>query len=66
LVVETSAVRALFGNSLAIAWAPAVLASFGSGTGVITVRVVAPHDADAYQASLEADLADRRDPVPRC
>ena len=60
LVVETSAVRALFGNSLGIAWAPAVLASFGSGTGVITVRVVAPHDAAAYQASLEADLADRK------
>lgn len=60
VVVETSAVRALFGNSLAIAWAPAVLASFGSGTGVITVRVVAPHDAAAYQASLEADLADRK------
>ena len=60
LVVETSAVRAQFGNSLATAWAPAVLASFGSGTGVITVRVVAPHDAAAYQASLEADLADRK------
>jgi hypothetical protein len=60
LVVETSAVRAQFGNSLAITWAPAVLASFGSGTGVITVRVVAPHDAAAYQASLEADLADRK------
>ena len=60
LVVETSAVRAQFGNSLAITWAPAVLASFGSGTGVITVRVVAPHDAAAYQASLEADLTDRK------
>jgi hypothetical protein len=60
LVVETSAVRALFGDSLAIAWAPAILASFGSGTSVITVRVVAPHDAAAYQASLEADLADRK------
>lgn len=60
LVVETSAVRALFGDSLAIAWAPAVLASFGSGTGVITIRVVAPHDAAAYQTSLEANLADRK------
>jgi hypothetical protein len=59
LVVETSAVRAQFGNSLAVAWAPAVLASFGSGTGVITVRVVEPHGAAAYQASLGADLADR-------
>jgi hypothetical protein len=60
LVVETSAVRALLGDSLAVAWAPAVLASFGSGTGVITVRLVAPHGAAAYQASLGAGLAGRR------
>jgi hypothetical protein len=60
LVVETATESALFGSSLAIAWAPAVLASFGSGPGVITVRVVAPHGAAAYQTSLNADLADRK------
>ena len=60
LVVETAAVRELFGSSLAIAWAPAVLASFGSGTGAITVRVVAPHGAAAYQAALNAGLASRK------
>ena len=60
LVVETATVRELFGSSLAIAWAPAVLASFGSGTGAITVRVVAPHGAAAYQAALNADLANRK------
>jgi hypothetical protein len=60
LVVETSTVRAQFGSSLAQGWAPAVLASFGTGTGVITVRVVAPHGAAAYQTSLNADLADRK------
>lgn len=60
LVVETTTVRALFGSSLAKAWAPAVLASFGSGPGVITVRVVAPHGAAAYQTSLNADLAGRK------
>ena len=60
LIVETAPVRALFGRSLAIAWAPAVLASFGSGPGAITVRVVAPHGAAAYQASLHADLAGRK------
>ena len=59
LVVETATVRELFGSSLAAAWAPAVLASFGSGPGAITVRVVAPHGAAAYQTSLNADLADR-------
>lgn len=60
LVVQTAAVRAMFGSSLAAAWAPAVLASFGSGPGAITVRVVAPHGAAAYQASLHADLAGRK------
>jgi len=60
LVIETATVRELFGSSLAIAWAPAVLASFGSGTGAITVRVVAPHGAAAYQAALNADLANRK------
>jgi hypothetical protein len=60
LVVQTAAVRALFGSSLAMAWAPAVLASFGSGPGAITVRVVAPRGAAAYQASLNADLAGRK------
>ena len=59
LVVETAAIRELFGSSLAAAWAPAVLASFGSGPGAITVRVVAPHGAAAYRTSLNADLADR-------
>jgi hypothetical protein len=60
LIVETASVHALFGSSLAITWAPAVLASFGSGPGAITVRVVAPHGAAAYQASLHADLAGRK------
>jgi energy-converting hydrogenase Eha subunit E len=60
LVVETAAVRELFGSSLAITSAPVVLASFGSGSGAITVRVVAPHGAAAYQASLNADLVDRK------
>ena len=60
LVIEASAVHALFGNSLAKAGAPTVLASFGSGAGAITVRVVAPHGAAAYQTSLQADLAARQ------
>lgn len=59
LVVDTPTVREMFGSSLAIAWAPAVLASFGSGAGAIAVRVVAPHGATAYQTSLNADLAGR-------
>jgi hypothetical protein len=57
VVVETGAVRALFGTSLDRAWAPAVLASFGSGSAGITVRVVASHGAVAYQTALASDMA---------
>ena len=60
VVVETAAVRSLFGTSLAMAWAPAVLAAFGSGPAAITVRVMAPHGAAAYQTALAADLAARK------
>jgi hypothetical protein len=57
VVVETGAVRALFGTSLDRAWAPAVLASFGSRSAGITVRVVASHGAVAYQTALAGDMA---------
>jgi hypothetical protein len=56
LVVETAAVRALFGSSLDTEWAPAVLAAFGSGEAEITVRVVAANGAAAYLAALATDL----------
>jgi hypothetical protein len=75
IVVETAAVRTLFGTSLDQAWAPAVLVSFGSGSAGITVRVVASHGAVAYQTALAGEritgkaagarlLADRRISVP--
>ena len=60
VVVETAAVRALFGISLDQAWARAVLASFGSGSAGITVRVVASHGVVAYQTALVGDLAARK------
>ena len=60
VVVETAIVQGLFGSSLATAWAPDVLASFGSGAAAITVRVVARHGAASYQAALRADQADRK------
>ena len=60
VVVDTAAVRDMFGSSLATAWAPAVLASFGTGTAEITVRVVAPHGALAYQKTLNGDLDTRK------
>jgi hypothetical protein len=60
VVVETATVRDLFGTSLAMAWAPAVLAAFGSGSAAITIRVMAPHGAAAYQTALATDLAARK------
>jgi hypothetical protein len=60
VVVETSLVRQLFGASLDAAWAPDILASFGSGADSVTVRVIAPNGAAAYQVLLKAGLAARQ------
>ncbi|HEX5288051.1 MAG TPA: hypothetical protein VFX25_04220 [Streptosporangiaceae bacterium] len=60
VVVETAAVRALFGSSLDAAWAPAVLASFGSAADRVAIRMIAPHGAAVYQVLLKADLAARK------
>jgi hypothetical protein len=42
-------------------YAPAVIASFGSGAAQIDVRATEPGGAAAYQAALSADLAARAD-----
>jgi hypothetical protein len=60
VVVVTPAVQGFYGNSLTSSWAPAVLASFGSGDTLITVRVIAPKGAAAYRSALNADLSDRK------
>jgi hypothetical protein len=60
VIVATAAVRGMFGSSLSTALAPAVLASFGSGPAGITIRIIAPHGAAAYQAALRADQATRK------
>ncbi len=60
VVVVTAVVRSLFGFSLSAAWSPAVLASFGSGNAEITVRVMAPQGAAAYQAAASTDLMARK------
>lgn len=59
VVIETAAVRSLFGTSLH-AYAPAVLATFGSGESLITIRVIAPNGAAAYYKALAQDLAARK------
>ncbi len=59
LVVATAAVRGQFEARLAGVYAPVTLASFGSGTARIDVRVVAPDGAAAYWAALAADVRAR-------
>jgi len=59
VVVVTPTLRRQFGTSLADNWAPAALAGFGRGADRITVRVMAPHGAVAYESALRADMRQR-------
>jgi hypothetical protein len=59
LVVATPAVRSQFGSRLANVYAPAVIASFGSGAARIDIRAVAPDGTAAYNSALAADLQAR-------
>jgi hypothetical protein len=55
VVVATAALRNQFGARLASVYAPAVIASFGSGAAQIDVRAIAPSGAAAYESTLAAD-----------
>lgn len=60
LVVATDAIRHQFGRRLASVYAPAVIASFGSGNAKIEIREVFPGGTTAYRAALQADLRTRK------
>jgi hypothetical protein len=60
VIVATPAVRAQFGTLLSSVYAPAVLASFGSGRQRIDIRGIAPRGVAAYRSMLAADLAARK------
>jgi hypothetical protein len=60
VVVETAAVRSMFGTSIDAAWAPDVLATIGYGAAEITIRLMAPHGALAYQSALSAGVSGRK------
>jgi hypothetical protein len=60
LVVASAAIRAQFGSRLASVYAPAVLASFGSGNAKIEIRWVYPGGTSAYDAALGPDLNARK------
>ncbi len=52
-------------GQLAARYAPALIASFGSGGHRVEVRAVEPGGASAYRAALRADLAVRRAAGPQ-
>lgn len=60
VVVETAAVRNIFGDRLASVYAPEVLARFGTGAARIDVRTVAPDGTAAYHRAFAADIRARR------
>jgi hypothetical protein len=60
VLVVTPAVRSEYGRRVSSAYAPAVLASFGSGSQLVQVRVTAPQGAAAYMSALRADQHGRR------
>ncbi|MGC1285838.1 MAG: hypothetical protein WA895_23245, partial [Streptosporangiaceae bacterium] len=59
VIVATAAVRSLFGSRLTTVYAPTIIASFGSGTARIDVRVYAAGGAPEYLAALKADEQSR-------
>ena len=59
LVVATATVRNQFGSRLAV-YAPATIASFGTGKAKIDIRWLYPGGAGAYRTALPAALAVRK------
>ena len=59
LVVATATVRNQFGSRLAV-YAPATIASFGTGNARIDIKWVYPEGAKAYSAALPAALRVRK------
>jgi hypothetical protein len=56
LVAATADVRAQFGSRLASVYAPAIIASFGSGRARIDIRLVFPGGAESYRAAQSSAL----------
>jgi putative peptide zinc metalloprotease protein len=61
VVMATPALRQELGTSLATAYAPLVLASFGSGPARVEVRAVAPDGAAAFRSQMSAGQTARAD-----
>jgi hypothetical protein len=64
VVVATAAVRNRLGSRLDSIYAPAVLASFGSGKARIDIRQTAPDGPAAFWSALRADQRERKTVEP--
>jgi hypothetical protein len=60
LVVATGPIRAQYGSRLASVYAPATIASFGSGAARIDILLVYPGGAATYDADERTALPDRK------
>jgi len=60
VIIATPAVRGLLGNSYLGRYAPAAIASFGSGNEDISIRVIAPRGAASYLSAARADMTARK------
>jgi hypothetical protein len=60
VIVATAAVRGMLGSRRVSVYAPAVIASFGSGDRRIDIREITPGGAAAYLSALSADVRDRK------
>jgi hypothetical protein len=61
LIVATPAIRSQFGSSLSSVLAPAVIASFGSGSERIDIRAIAQHGPAAFRTTLNSDVLARKE-----
>jgi hypothetical protein len=59
-VVATAAIREHFGSRLASVYAPAVVASFGSGNARIDIRQIVTDGAAAFWSKLRTDQQERK------
>ena len=60
VIVASPSVRTQFGGQVSDDYAPRLLATFGSGAGLIDVRAVFPGGVAAYNSALQGDYAMRK------
>ena len=61
VIMASPSVRSANGSDLTSLYAPALIASFGSGATRVDVRAIAPQGGAGYRAAERPDLADRKE-----